>query len=61
MCKSVYIDMSVGQKFKHIKIISFTTTQISYKQSRESMLFSKTKKLINGFFSKLSLHYIYLD
>ena len=42
------------------KITPFATTQISYEQSKEKALFSKTK-LINGFLSKLSLHYIYPD
>ena len=37
------------------KITPFATTQISYEQSKEKALFSKTK-LINGFLSKLSLH-----
>ena len=46
---------------RRIKIIHFTTTQISYKQSKKNVLFSKITKLINGFFSKLCLHYIYLD
>lgn len=30
---------------KRIKIIHFITTQISYKQPRENVLFSKAKKL----------------
>ena len=49
------------EPIKCIKIIPFNLRQVSFIQSRENMLFSKTKKLVNKFYSKLCLHYIYLD
>ena len=48
--------------FEKLDWFPFFLEKVSCKQSRESMLFSKArKKLINGFFPKLCLHYIYCD
>ena len=61
MCKSIYMEVSEVDYFDKlhrfnfsirkkepimcIKIIHFITTQISYKQLRDNVLFLKTKKL----------------
>ena len=47
--------------FEMLDWFPFSLGKNSYKQSRENILFSKTrKKLINGFFPELCLNYIYL-
>ena len=55
-----WFTFSIREKepIKRIKIIHFIMTQISYKQPKGNVLFSKTKKLtLKMFFlSKLCLH-----
>ena len=60
----VDMEVSGGQMnyFEMLNWFPFSQEKISCKQSRENVLFSKTRKnLIDGFFPKLCLQYIYLD
>ena len=62
MCKSVGMEVSGGKNelFWDAWLVPFFCRKNSYKQCKENVFFSNSrKKLINGFFSKLCLNCIY--
>ena len=65
ICKSAYMELS-GGKINYFETLDWflypPPSPPKKNQSREIMLFLKTRnKLMNEFFPKLCLHYIYLD
>ena len=59
ICKSIYMELIVSV---HAPLSRKKNSYKRYNESRENVLFSKTrKKLINGVFLKLCLDYLYLD